>query len=56
MMAKLDFVKKPGFQKGLGIAAAIVAGISAIRSTLSEQKKDQEFEDLKKAVNDLQNK
>lgn len=56
-MAKLDFVKKPGFQKGLGIAAAaVVAGISAISSTLSEQKKEQEFEDLKKAVNDLQNK
>ena len=46
----------PGFQKGLGIAAAIFAGLGAISSTLSDQKKEREFEELKKTVSELQKK
>ena len=53
---KLNFFNNPGFQKGLGIAAAIFAGITAVSSALSEQKKEQEFEELKKTVSELQNK
>ena len=52
----LKFLNNPGFQKGLGIAAAIFAGLGAISSTLSDQKKEREFEELKKTASELQKK
>ena len=55
-MMNLNFIKNPGFQKGLGIAAAIFAGIGAVSSALSDQKKEREFEELKKTVSELQKK
>lgn len=39
-----------------GVAFAIGAGIFAVINTLSEQKRDQEFEDLKKTVEELKNR
>lgn len=42
-------------KKVIGIASVAVAGIMAVTNALSDQKKQQEFEDLKKAVADLQN-
>ena len=51
-----DIINNPGFKKGVGVASVLFAGITAISSAISDQKKEQEFEDLKKAVSDLQNK
>lgn len=53
---KLDVLNNPALKKGLGIASVAVAGIVAVSNALSSQKKEQEFEDLKKAVSELQKK
>ena len=50
---KLDIIKNPAFKKGLGIISVVVAGITAVSSALSDQKRDQEFEELKKTVSEL---
>lgn len=39
-----------------GVAFAIGAGVFAVLNSLSEQKRDQEFEDLKKKVEELENR
>lgn len=51
-----DIINSPGLKKGVGIASVIFAGVAAISNALTDQKKEQEFEDLKKAVSELQNK
>lgn len=51
-----DIINKPGLKKGMGLVMVAFAGISAVASALSDQKKEQEFEDLKKAVSELQKK
>ena len=51
-----DFINSPGLKKGVGIASVIFAGVAAISNALTDQNKEQEFEDLKKAVSELQNK
>lgn len=51
-----EIINNPGLKKGLGIASIIFAGVAAISNAISDQKKEQEFEDLKKAVSDLQKK
>ena len=43
-------------KKILGIGSAVVMGIVTIVNALSDQKKAQEFEDMKKTLSDLQNK
>lgn len=53
---KLDFIKKPAIKKSLGIASVLFTGLVAVSGAISDRKKEQEFEDLKKAVSDLQNK
>ena len=52
---KIDF-NNPGLKKGLGIAAVVFAGLMAVANALSDQKREQEFEEMKKALSDLQNK
>lgn len=51
-LKKLDF-DNPGFKKALGIGSAIVMGIVAVANTLSDQKKEQEFEEMKKVLSEL---
>ena len=51
-----EIVNNPGLKKGLGIASVVFAGVAAISNAMADQKKEQEFEDLKKAVADLQQK
>lgn len=50
---KLDIIKNPVFKKGLGIISVAFAGIAAVSSALSDQKREQEFEELKKTVSEL---
>lgn len=51
-----EFIESDGLKKGIGIASALVMAGVAFANALSDQKKAQEFEDLKKAVAELQNK
>lgn len=51
-----DIVKSPILKKGLGIAGVVVAGIAAMSNAISDQKREQEFEELKEAVKELQEK
>lgn len=53
---KFDIIKNPAFKKGLGVTMAILAGIATVSDTLSSQKKEREFEKMKKIVNELQSK
>lgn len=53
---KLNIIKNPALKKGLGVAAAIFTGIVAVGNALSDQKKEQEFEEMKKALAELQDK
>lgn len=53
---KLGVFKNPAFKKGLGIVSVAIAGVAAISEALSNQKKEQEFEAMKKAISELQGK
>lgn len=53
-MGKIDF-NGATVKKVLSIASIAVAGIVAVTGAIADQKKQQEFEDLKKAVAELQN-
>lgn len=49
-----NLVKSPVFKKGIGIASAVIAGIIAMSDTIAEQKRDDEFEEMKKQIKQLQ--
>lgn len=49
----LEVIKSPVVKKSLGIASAVVSGVITVSSALSEQKKAQEFEEMKKTVSEL---
>lgn len=53
---KLDIFKSPVLKRGLGVASVIFTGIVAVTGAVSDRKKEQEFEDMKKAISELQNK
>lgn len=50
-----NILENENLKKGLGIASALVMGVVAVANALSDQKKAQEFEDMKKAISELQN-
>ena len=56
MMKASEFIKSPAVKKVLKIASTAVAVAVAVSGVISEQKQAEEFENLKKAVSDLQNK
>lgn len=49
----MDFKLDPKIQKVLGVTMAVGAGLMAVINTLTEQKKDQEFEDMKRDIAEL---
>lgn len=49
-------VNNSTIQKVLSVATVVIAGIAAVGNTLTEQKKEKEFEEMKKAISELQNK
>ena len=49
-----NLIKNPVFKKGIGIASAVIAGIIAMSDTITEQKRDEEFEEMKKQIEELQ--
>ena len=54
-MVKVKFdINSPVAKKVLGIASAVVMGIVTVTNALSEQKKNQEFEEMKKTLSELQ--
>lgn len=55
MVVKFD-IKSPIVKKGLGIASALVMGVVAVSNALSDQKREKEFEDMKKAISELKSK
>ena len=48
-----DFVNNPLFKKGLSIAGAIMMGIITMSDALANQKKEREYEEMKKIVSEL---
>lgn len=55
-MKILENIKNVKPKDLMGIGMAIVAGVVAVSNSISDQKKAQEFEDMKKALSELQNK
>lgn len=51
-----NIVNNPILKKGAGIASIVVAGIVAITNAISDQKREEEFDALKKTVEQLQKK
>ena len=41
------------FKKAAGVASALVMGVVAVSNALADQKKEQEFEDMKKTLAEL---
>lgn len=46
-------LKNVDFKKVAGVASAVMMGIVAIGNALADQKKEQEFEDMKKTLKEL---
>lgn len=55
MVVKFN-IQNPIAKKGLGIASALFMGVVAVSSALSEQKREKEFEDMKKTISELKSK
>lgn len=51
-----DIINNPVLKSVAKYAGVAVAGIAAVSGALSDQKREKEFEDLKKQVADLQKK
>lgn len=49
-----NLIKSPVFKKGIGIASAVIAGVIAMSDAIAEQKRDDEFEEMKKQIAELQ--
>lgn len=43
-------------KKVLGVVSVIVAGCAAVANTISEQRKNAEFEEMKQTLSELKNK
>ena len=52
----IEILKNPAVKKGMRIASAVVSGLIAVDSKLSNQKNDAEYEALKNTVEELKNK
>ena len=52
----IEILKNPAVKKGIGIASAVASGLIAVDGKLSSQKKEAEYEALKKTVEELKNK
>ena len=50
-----NLIKSPLFKKSIRLVMAIGAGIAATADAIEEQKRDEEFEELKQTVSELQN-
>lgn len=50
----LDFVKNVDWKKVMSVAAAGVSAVVAFSNAMGEQRKNKEFEDLKKRLADLE--
>lgn len=51
-----DLINNPTLKKVTGIASIALAGIVAVSNAIGQQKKEKEFEELKKTVSELQKK
>lgn len=57
-ITKGEFIMKVNtdlLKKGLGVLSVIAAGAVAVANAISDQKKEAEFEGMKKAIEELQN-
>lgn len=55
-MKLTDLIKNPVLKKGLGITSTIVMCIAAVGNVLAEKDREQEFEEMKKTLKELQDK
>lgn len=49
-----DLIKNPALRKGVGVASTVIACIAAVGEVISNQKKEEEFEEMKKRVEELE--
>ena len=53
-MKTIKFLNNPGLKKGFGVASTIVMCIAAVGNVLAEKEREQEFEEMKKTLEELQ--
>lgn len=53
-MSKLN-IDKDSVKNVMGVLSVVATGVIAVINALSDRKHAQEFEDMKKAISDLQN-
>lgn len=53
IMKVKDFINNPLVKKGLGIAGAVMMGIITMGDALASQRKEREYEEMKKIVSEL---
>lgn len=51
-----NIIKNPKTKKVVGIVSVIIAGLLAVDEAISEQKRDEEIEDMKKTISELKKK
>lgn len=56
MKINTEFLNDPKLKNAMNVIAALAAGAAAVSKAFADQKKEQEFQDLKKAVAKLQEK
>lgn len=49
-----DLIQNPALRKGIGVASTLIACIAAVGEVISNQKKEEEFEEMKKQLAELQ--
>lgn len=49
-----DLIQNPALRKGIGVASTLIACIAAVGEVISNQKKEEEFEEMKKQIAELQ--
>ena len=51
-----DLIKSQALRKGIGVASTVIACIAAVCEVITNQKREEEFEEMKKVIKDLQDK
>ena len=53
-MKVTDFLNNPGLKKGFGVVSTVIMCAAAVGNVLAEKEREQEFEEMKKTLKELQ--
>ena len=53
-MKAIKFLNNPGLKKGFGVVSTVIMCVAAVGNVLAEKEREQEFEEMKKTLEELQ--